>query len=71
VTKQLIAAFALSAITGAAAVAHPGHGQPGHGYTLVHYLTEPFHVIVGLSVIGAIVAGFALLRKRSRDPKRI
>jgi hydrogenase/urease accessory protein HupE len=39
----------------APAAAHPGHGEPGQGFTLVHYLTEPIHVLafVVVAVLGA------------------
>ena len=39
--------------------AHPGHGQHGHhGFSLLHYLTEPEHV-AGLVLLVAVIGGVA------------
>jgi hydrogenase/urease accessory protein HupE len=45
------------------AQAHPGHGQPGEAFGLVHHLTEPIHVFAPAVVV--LLVG-ALLRLRSR-----
>lgn len=34
----------------AAAMAHPGHGD-SEGFSIIHYFTEPVHVLVGLGAI--------------------
>ena len=38
--------------------AHPGHGET-HGHSLLHYLTEPFHVI---SLAAVLIAAFFVIR---------
>jgi hypothetical protein len=45
---------------------HAGHGRTGDGFSLVHHLTEPVHVLSGvaLALVVAIVVGF--LRRRGR-----
>lgn len=36
--------------------AHPGHGEPGDDFGLMHYATEPLHLGAGLCImIGAVV----------------
>ena len=37
--------------------AHPGHGLDGGSFSLLHYLTEPEHVGIGLAVILLVAAG--------------
>ena len=39
------------------AVAHPGHGPEGGGFSLLHYLTEPLH-LAGLAV--ALLVGLGV-----------
>lgn len=40
--------------------AHEGHGAPGHGHTVTHYLLEPQHFpMIALTVLA--VAGFVFL----------
>ncbi|MDH3718773.1 MAG: hypothetical protein OES79_11695 [Planctomycetota bacterium] len=43
--------------TASVALAHPGHGTGGENHSLVHYLTEPAHVVpmLGLFVGAAFV----------------
>lgn len=45
------------------AVAHPGHGVPGQGFELVHYMTAPVHVL-GMFVRVALVVGTAFVLRR-------
>ncbi len=33
-----------------AAMAHPGHGD-SEGFSIIHYFTEPVHVLVGLGAV--------------------
>jgi hypothetical protein len=35
---------------------HEGHGQPGQGHTLVHYLSEPVHLVAIALMIAVIAA---------------
>jgi len=46
--------------------AHPGHGAGGGSDSLLHYLTEPLHVVVGLGVLIAGIASLAVLRRERR-----
>jgi len=42
--------------------AHPGHGEPGDDFSLMHYATEPLHLGVGLCLLLGAVALIGLLR---------
>jgi hypothetical protein len=60
--------FALGAITSfaaAPAAAHPGHGT-GDGFSLLHYLTEPNHVLGAVGVAMGVAIVVALMRRRAR-----
>ena len=51
-----------------AASAHPGHGEPGNDFGLIHYLTEPLHIGVGVCGLVLIFLAFKLFRSgRSRS----
>jgi hydrogenase/urease accessory protein HupE len=43
------AAFAWLAMV-ASAAAHPGHGEGGGDYGLLHYVIEPQHLLAGVAV---------------------
>jgi len=62
--KATIGLLAIALITGRAA-AHPGHGADGGSFRLLHYLTEPVHVGVGVLIVLGIAAGMALVRGKS------
>lgn len=47
-----------------AAGAHPGHGEPGQGSSLAHYLTEPVHVLAALASVLFVLAAARSLRQR-------
>lgn len=36
-------------------VAHPGHGKEGGNFSLLHYLSEPLHLISGIVVLSIFV----------------
>lgn len=46
------------------AFVHEGHGRPGEGHSLAHYLTEPVHVIAMVAVVAAITALVFHVRRR-------
>lgn len=46
------------------AFVHEGHGRPGEGHSLAHYLTEPVHVIAIVAVVAAITAFAFYVRRR-------
>jgi hypothetical protein len=50
-----------------AASAHPGHGDPGAGQGLAHWLGDPLHL---LPMLGAAAAGFGLIAWRGRAEAR-
>ncbi len=52
-----------------AALAHPGHGSDGGGNGLLHYLTEPAHVVPAVLLVAAVLIARYCIRaahKRSR-----
>ncbi len=56
---------------GSVLYAHPGHGDtPGH--SLIHYLTEPMHVMVFAAVVIMIAGSFTwyLIQKKKKAAER-
>jgi len=54
--------------------AHPGHGEPGDDFGLMHYVTEPLHLGVGLCLLLGAVTLIGLLRasySRRRQQKPV
>lgn len=45
------------------AVAHEGHGTPGHGHTWQHYLLEPAHLPVLILVVATVMVGAIYLAR--------
>ncbi len=42
--------------------AHPGHGNDGSSSTPWHYLTEPFHIGIGICMVVLAIAGIKIYR---------
>ncbi len=49
------------------ASAHPGHGEPGAGHTLAHWLGDPLHFV---PLASALAAGTVLIVWRRRAEAR-
>ncbi len=48
--------------------AHTGHGRGGGDFSILHYLSEPLHIVAGLSLAAALLAAIAWARhERSRS----
>lgn len=62
----------VAAILPALSYAHPGHGDKNiDGYSAMHYLTEPGHLIVfGLAISSVVVLWYFLVRKRVTSNKK-
>ena len=52
-------------------LAHPGHGNGGGSYGLLHYLSEPEHMGVCLALIVLVAAGFYLAKRMSSETKQV
>jgi len=63
--KNGVSALLILLVAATGVWAHPGHGE-SHGHSLVHYLTEPFHVIPLVAVIIVSVAIFTVLYKKRK-----
>ena len=66
-------AFAASIGTLACATlaqAHPGHGEPGDDYSLLHYVTEPLHLGIGICLLIGTMALVGLARNAYRRRKK-
>lgn len=50
------------------AMAHPGHGDTG-GFTIIHYFTEPVHVLAGLAAITMTVTLLIKWTTRNQSKK--
>jgi putative Mn2+ efflux pump MntP len=55
----------LALITIASLAVHPGHGT-GDGFSLLHYLTEPSHLLGGVVFVLVAAVAVALLRRRGQ-----
>lgn len=57
-----------------AAFAHEGHGTPGHGQTVTHYLLEPQHfpaiALTVLAVGGLVFLYFKLWKSKVRTLRK-
>lgn len=49
--------------------AHPGHGEHG-GYTIIHYFTEPVHILAGVAVLIATFSIVLLTEKKRQHVKK-
>ena len=60
---------ALSFLTAATAVAHPGHGDPATQESVAHYLTSPVHLLpaAGMMGLSAALTLFLLRRRNHRS----
>ncbi len=58
---SLIAASIGCLVSASVAQAHPGHGEPGNDFSLVHYATEPMHLGVGFCLLLASIAVMKLI----------
>jgi len=62
---SLIVLATLSAVRIAAA--HPGHGDPGRGFSPAHHLTEPLHILAALAFVAGVLAMARFVRRRQRS----
>lgn len=71
ISSLLFSVFLTLSTFGSVLYAHPGHGDtPGH--SLLHYLTEPMHVMV-FSAVVLMIAGscsWYLFRKKRKAAER-
>ena len=50
---------------------HEGHGVPGQGETVAHYLFDPVHLPLALFLATLAIAAFTCLRGRRFQPKAV
>jgi hydrogenase/urease accessory protein HupE len=50
--------------------AHPGHGVGGGDWTVVHYMTEPDHLVAALGLALLVAGPFACRAIRARRPRQ-
>jgi putative Mn2+ efflux pump MntP len=66
--KKLIAYLLIVLLTlPVLAFAHPGHGSTD-GYTIIHYLVEPAHVVFQVIII-VLVAYIVKLKQKEKNQK--
>ncbi len=63
---SLISMFAASTFATGSALAHPGHGTTDPG-SLLHYLTEPVHVLPVALVVGIGICAGQIWRAMHRQ----
>jgi hypothetical protein len=73
ITRYSVFAASIGTFAGATvAHAHPGHGEPGDDYSLLHYVTEPLHLGVGFCLlIGAVALGRLILSSYVRRKRQV
>jgi hypothetical protein len=70
ITRYSVLVASLGTLAGATAHAHPGHGEPGDDFSLLHYLTEPMHLGVGICLlIGSVAIAKLIMKSRSRSER--
>jgi hydrogenase/urease accessory protein HupE len=62
--RVVLIVFACLTLLASGASAHPGHGRAGEGTSLLHYLTEPIHVVGIAALLLSFASGVAILRGR-------
>ena len=58
----------LAALTPLFPLAHPGHGET-EGYTIIHYFTEPQHLLVSLGVV--VLTGVFIAVEKRKNKKSL
>jgi hypothetical protein len=46
-------------------MAHSGHGRDGGSFSLLHYLGEPLHPVIGAILLGAVAISLYRLKRNS------
>ena len=70
--RQLaLIAIIMSMLPATVATAHPGHGHGGNDSSLLHYLTEPMHLAVGLGTLVVSILAIMLCRSVVRPSRKI
>lgn len=49
---------------------HEGHGVPGHGNTVSHYLLDPWHLPLMLIIVGLVLVTLTAIQGRSARSMR-
>lgn len=62
-TLIVLAVFSITRIAGA----HPGHGESGGGFSLMHHLSEPVHILGAVILVSLVVAASRIVRRRMRS----
>lgn len=63
--KNGVSVLLILLIAAAGAWAHPGHGE-SEGHSLLHYLTEPLHIVPLIAVIVFSVSIFLVMYARRK-----
>jgi len=53
------------------AVAHTGHGHGGGDFSLLHYLSDPMHMVAGLSLAAALLTAIVWTRHKRHRSRRV
>ena len=59
----------ITTVAGGAA-AHPGHGKDGGSYGIIHHLTEPIHIAIGVLLIVFGVVGYRVVKRAEKQAGR-
>jgi len=60
---KTFALFLFVILTSLPVMAHPGHGQASDSFSMLHYLTQPVHLMGGVAMAGGIITIIFWLKK--------
>jgi hydrogenase/urease accessory protein HupE len=66
-----LCSFLVAGLASSPAWAHPGHGVDGGDWSLLHYLTEPDHLIGALGLAILVAGSFAWRATRARRTRQV
>jgi hypothetical protein len=64
--SKLVTVVLSSLLVPASVLAHPGHGEPGEGWTVAHYVAEPLHLLAAVGLVAVFAGGAAIVAHRLR-----
>jgi hypothetical protein len=70
----ILTAISIFALCPTVTNAHPGHGWDGGSFNILHYLTEPVHLLV---LVGGFLVGLGIVwlviwkQHRKKEPRQV
>lgn len=67
--KNVLAILCLCLLLPMLSIAHPGHGSD-EGFSIIHYMLEPIHLLVSLIVIAATVYAIIAMNRNRKEQEQ-